>query len=824
MKVFLKFIRKSMTEKKTQFILLLVAVILSSTLVVCSFGLTDVVKSTFTETFTKLFENRDINITAKNSTGLIKLNEVNTDGLKDLLPSLDLNGIYKVDSTKSTVNISAREKKYINKDKIIEGSKEDGIFTNNKAIISKRTADNKNFKLGDKIKVTLNGVEEEFEISNIYATDGPFYGDDTNFTLIVPYKYIADKLNIDGYYTTLRATSINGDAKETSATFNENNKDFDGSELVNKDMMEQATGMITNILMLLSSIVIFLSVIIIFSSFKLIVTERIPIIGTFLSQGATKFKVAQILIMESFLYGLIGGVLSFFLGSGLIKVIAYYTSPLKEYGIINEAPIMIKYLFISLAFGIGLSVLSSIIPILSIRKLPVKDVILGKYEASYKTNRLRFILGVILLVSGLLIYFLTSNITLGLFLLLFSFVLMMKKIVEVIASLLYLFFRDRAPIIAVAFNNVKSSKELTNSITIMLIAIISVTSITSVSSSLVDVVTGAYDSLRYDLSVTTVSTPLSNNSELIINEVLSKDSRVDKDSIQIMGTQFGNTELFGFPIMGIDEDKYREVDGYLDWENKDMKASYENLKDSREPSVLITKNLNKMFNVSEGDYVTISIGNNELKVKVVGIIDGKLMNNGFFMMMKNSTIRENVGGGRYEQITFKVNGDVDEIKTSLSKSLEKYDVRITSLKEQKENNLENNAMLINIISIFSGLAVIIAAFGLLNNMGISYLNSKKTLALLTSLGLSKGNKNRLLIYQGLIVVFFVGLLTIPFSLVVTGIMSELIKGLNIPFDIFFDISSMPTIILSLTFVTVLSTLPTLFKGKKLSVMEELKYE
>lgn len=824
MKVFLKFIGRSMTEKKTQFILLLFAVILSSTLVVCSFGLTDVVKSSFTETFTKTFENRDVNITATSKTGLIKLSEINLDGFDNLLPSIDLKGIYTADSLKSTVSISAREGKYINKSNILQGDFNENDFTSNKAIISKRTSDNKNLNIGDKIKINLNGAEEEFEISYIYASDGPFYGDDSNFSIIIPYSYLSNKLNIDGYYTSLIANSSNGNAKESAETFNENNSEYKSSELVNEDMIDMATSMITNVLMLLSSIVIFLSVIIIFSSFKLIITERIPIIGTFLSQGATKFKIGQILILESLLYGVIGGFFAFIFGSGLIKVIAYFTSPLRDYGIVNKAPISIRYLGIALVFGVVLSILSSILPILSIRKLPIKEVILGKYEASYKTNFIRFILGVILLAVGIILYFTNDNKAVSLIILLVSLVFMMKKIVEFIASILYLFLRDKASILAIAVNNVKASKELMNSITIMLIAIISVTSITSISASLIDVITGAYDSLRYDIGVSVVSTPLNNSSEKVINEVLKKDSRIDINSIQIMGNQFGHTDTVGFPIMGIDTDKYRDLDGYLDWESEAMKSAFLNFEAETTPAVLVSKNVNSILNAEVGDTIKVQIGNQEVNLKVSGIIDGKLMINGFFIMMKNSDIVNLTGGSRFENICFNVNGDIDEIKKDLAKTLEKYDVRIKTLEDEKNKGLENSKLMVNILSIFSALAVIIAAFGLLNNMGISYLNSKKNLALLTSLGLSKTHKNRLLIYQGLIVVFFVSFLAIPFSYIITAILSKVIQDLNVPFDIAFDIKSMPAIILSLVVVTLLSTIPSLFKGKKLSVVEELKYE
>ena len=68
----------------------------------------------------------------------------------------------------------------------------------------------------------------------------------------------------------------------------------------------------------LLTIVILLSAVIISSSFKLIIVERMPVIGTFFSQGATKKNIIFVLLTESSLFGILGGVLAFLIGVGAI--------------------------------------------------------------------------------------------------------------------------------------------------------------------------------------------------------------------------------------------------------------------------------------------------------------------------------------------------------------------------------------------------------------------------------------------------------------------------------------------------------------------------
>ena len=50
-----------------------------------------------------------------------------------------------------------------------------------------------------------------------------------------------------------------------------------------------------------------MSIFIIYSSYKVITLDRLPVIGTFRSTGATQKMVTGILLLESLLYGCVGG-------------------------------------------------------------------------------------------------------------------------------------------------------------------------------------------------------------------------------------------------------------------------------------------------------------------------------------------------------------------------------------------------------------------------------------------------------------------------------------------------------------------------------------
>ena len=75
-------------------------------------------------------------------------------------------------------------------------------------------------------------------------------------------------------------------------------------------------------LYLMTIMVLFISVFIIYSTFKVITTERLPVIGTFRSIGATRKMTDIILIGESLLYGIVGGILGVLTGMGVLYLIA----------------------------------------------------------------------------------------------------------------------------------------------------------------------------------------------------------------------------------------------------------------------------------------------------------------------------------------------------------------------------------------------------------------------------------------------------------------------------------------------------------------------
>lgn len=99
-----------------------------------------------------------------------------------------------------------------------------------------------------------------------------------------------------------------------------------------------------------------MSVFIIFSSYKVITLERLPVIGTFRSIGASEKTTTKILLLESLIYGITGGLLSIPLGYGILKLILNGLGESLSMGI--EIPMVVSPLNILLSCTVAVAVLT----------------------------------------------------------------------------------------------------------------------------------------------------------------------------------------------------------------------------------------------------------------------------------------------------------------------------------------------------------------------------------------------------------------------------------------------------------------------------------
>lgn len=822
MRIFLTYIIKSMLEKKSRLILILTAIILSSGLLIGSLAMVEVASDVLVKSQREVSENKDIHIYYDKGNGGFKLNQIKEIGVQNLLPQI-VYGVTYGDKDEIQITIYGREKDYIDK-KILLNEEALEKLKNKACIISVRAAQDQHLKVGDQIEVKINNAKTKLKIIGLTNGNGIFYSDKAdNFTMLVDYDFLASQLGMNGKYNSVMAD-------KTEATINESIQKFEAAHTklearpVYSDYNDYTNQMMMPLYFMLI-IIICMSIMIIYSSFKLMITERLAIIGTFLSQGATKEVVKSILYLESILYGLIGGGGGVLLGIGITIVTTYFMSPLKEYDIIEKANINEMYLLIGLLFAVFLSVVSAIIPIQQIRQLQVKTLILKqtKEEKGFKWQKC--LIGIIFIGTAYFINTLKGEITIslspiGYLLSIIGVIMTFPTILIKISIYLFNFIKRRYPILGIALNNVGTSKVLIDNIKLMFFAMLVVVTIQSASTGVMGHISEAYEKLVYDLNI---SIPRDKEKAEVVKKIIKGDPDVIDATYQEGYEYEGKIDNEMFGVLGVDAGRYQAYNQYFDWDTYD--EVFERFKDGNVHGAILSTQVAKATGLKAGDYFELEVGQKKAGFEVTGLIDGKLYWGNVFVIIKNEAFNElyrlKVPNGA--NCRTRVTGEV--VKKRIEKEVNEKGGHITTFTENCQADLDSNAQLFLILNIISIMAIVISSLGILNNISIGFIQRKKSMVVLSSVGMSTQQRTEMLIIESLLTTLWPALIIYcfaPLNMQITSKLMSLMMNMQIPIE--FNTQMMPKLIIMAMVIMLFATLPIINQNHKFRIVEELKYE
>jgi len=843
MKVFLKYVLKSMSEKKGRFLLLIVAISISTALLVVSTGMIDIILDSIVSPQLQAVESKEIVIRATDESSYFYSDEgINVSGIDEnsMLKELYIEGnivdnVDTEDETMLKVTVHGRDKKYVNDDIITQGKLED--FDGGACIISERIADERNLDVGDTLDIIIGGMTRNLKIIAISGAAGVFYNDSsTSLAIIVPYEYLSKDLGVEGKYDLILANSAEETVQEGIDQFNETNSLFTAEKIYDEEAIQQQLMSFKAVLYCMLLVVVIMSSIIIYSSFKLIITERLSTIGTFLSQGATVGKVKFILYLESFTYGLWGALFGNILGIIGLHIINRVVSPLKDYGIYSKVVIEPYYILLGTLFAVILSIISAALPVRRISKLQVKDIILNDVRISKSIGWKKFMMGTALIIVSVAAYLIVKD-NLGVYAALLvvtsltGIILAYPKLIGLLSGLLYRVLRGKSKNVIFAINNLRTSKILLGNISLIIISLVSIITITSFGSSIISVVTEAYTGLNYDIEVNNISTIRENTDESTAASLVKdlKKIGIKEEQINLINSQYGdmyNPETnndIALSVIGINPDTYIQYNQYLKLDKSEYSQFIKDFKKD-EAGVIITTVLSKLIDKKVGDSVQITCNGLKQSLNISGIINGKLYNNSYFILIKNNTMKERYGIVSANTITFSTVMDLDATLAKLKPILREVGASAITRDEMCRINLKNNEMVVNALSIFSYMAIIIAALGIVNNVSISFLQRKSEFAVLASVGMENGGRTKILFVESVASVTWAMLITSLYSILELKLLTILMKSIGLDMAISLNYKMLPMIYLITLAIVLIATIPVYFKSRKLSIIQELKYE
>lgn len=606
--------------------------------------------------------------------------------------------------------------------------------------------------------------------------------------------------------------------------FNDGHKENNivASQTYDEKSLEQQLNMIRMPLFFMLGIVLLMTTFIIYSSFKLIIIERLSVIGVFLSQGATKGGIIKILLRESLAYGVIGGIIGDLIGAGLTFLISYFANPLKEYGVEATTELYIPYFVIGFLFAVVLSVASTLIPILSIRKLPVKDVILNTISTSNKITIKSFIVGMVFIVITIILHFLGPKFNYvtslpAIFIGFIGIIVVIPKLVDIICYPLVRALRNVSGLSMISFNNVRTSRVLINNIRLIVVSVIAIVMITSLSVSITEVVQGAYDGMNFDVMVSGNSN-FSKNIDEIVNGY--KDADTIHANGMIMANLDGDTTK-SLNLAYLDPEKYKTFENYTVF--KDKVKQLDELK-SHEDGIIISKQMSLRYSIKQGDTITLSTDDKKETFKVLSIFNAKMMDNGNYNLISTQAALKHFDVKYSSQYFISTKVPAKQAKKTLEKKLKGLGVSIITKAEMAKTNKDNNKIMTNVLGIFSYITMVIGAFGIIGNVSISFIQRKKDIAVISSAGLSRGGRGYMILLESVFQALIGTLIALLAALGINFCLEDVFKFLTIDLEIRYPYESIGTIVIAVMALMILTSLSTLFKSKKLQIVQELKYE
>ncbi len=821
-----------MMEKKFRSFLIILAIALAGGLFLASSRLSTNIADSYSKLITAVYGDAQITIypNEDSPTSYISLSQMNKfeDITEAVVPTMGAGFEYKKTGEQESTYISIQgynmeDYLAINTLEVMEGSIED--FQGAKFILSKKGAEQLGLSIGDELTADLNG-KRRLTLAAVVDNKGMFTQEQGYIQALMPFDTLSKY-----FQTNSRASQIfiknnkEVPVDEAIASIQEAYPKYTVERVFEPEKLEESLSQITTPFLLMTFIVMFMSAFIIYSSFKVIMLEKLPVVGTFRSVGATKQHMNAVLLMESIFYGIIGGIGACFLGKGGLYLLSNLMVSLMGDGVEISAKIPIDVYITTFMIGLIMAVVSTILPIMSVSKISLKDIILNNRPHKSRKYLRGTIIGVGLIILGFVvcrsfkgnIAMLTT--TLGMFVVIFGIIKVLPMFVLYMAQIIGIIFRCIFGNIGeLASKNIKKNSSVLNSITLITIGISILFAISTMSQNMTDQVLDFYKStFKCDILATVWECDdqilrIMKRNENITNTIEVMDLYLEVEefnntSISIEGIQ--TTQMSPYIVYNIEGDEHELL---------------QELQEGR--NIILGDVLKNKYNLQVGDMITIKFDRVDKQYKIIGFMD-TLWNNGFMSLVPMKYIKHDTGKKTYDTIFFstKEGVDAEEVCAQLTDSLAGItSSRIMTVDQQAQNNKEENASIMSMISVFAILAMVIGVVGVINNLMISFIERRQNIAMLRSVGMSKWQVLKMIFIEGLgsgVIGAVGGLIG---GVLTCKTMDYILKAMDMPIDIEIVPALFITYFLGGMMITVVGSIIPARGSSKLNIIEAIKYE
>lgn len=824
MKIILKYIFTNVKERKTRTAVMLLSILLSTTLLFVSFSIG------------ASYENAQRKM-ARGMAGSATLSVSRADGGIDfsVLPELssisasvgmlESSALYHENGYYETIDLIAADLtqlNQINPPRLANGG-EITDFTGNQVILPDRFTSKYGMKAGDTITLQIGGQPITLEVAEIAAYDTVFLRHTRGATALLPLSTLSELLGKTDGYTEILIEPAGGTTtaelkNELAAALPDG--EYKVSEVVNEAQIIANARQKSMPFFLISFFSLTMSVFIIYSSYKVITLDRLPVIGTFRSIGATQKAMTHILLLESALYGVMGGLIGIPVGTVVLKLILQGMGQSLSQGI--EIPIVISPFSIIFSFAVAVvvSLLSAWLPVRRASRLPIKDVVLGNVEEKHIPRRfivgagvVLFVISVILpkLASGNMLYLAGGFSLLGLIAATILIVPLLTNLISV--GLEYFYGAVLGNEGRLAARNMRDNKNTSQNITLLFISISAVIAITVVGNF-----------------VTTYVSDVFNGAELqgFADGYMEPDfvERVkDMDGIEKVLPVFvyeNRMQADGMTFSRL------EATDNLEWYSSMLALHYTEkgmeekavLAFDGERAILLSESCMERTGFDIGDTLSLNCGTGQNDYLVVGSFKSRATD--VEALISSTYAVSDFDASAYDFLAYTA-ADPDAIMVQIRDLFGETSNWSRTVEEFNTDALSTVGAFLRPMHSMTYFILLLAAVGIINNLLINYIQKRRSIAMYKSVGLSNRQNMKMTLIEGFssgligaIIAIFVSYMEIQTIFLVAGPKISMVPELDAV--TFLTAGGMGMI------VTLLGSVVPIFKCRRMKLVEEIKFE
>ena len=831
MKSVIRYLRKSLWDKKMQTLLVLFSIAASSSLIFANEGFQRTCEYMFYKADTRHAGSADFLITPKEedkAISMVDIRKMKVDDTFEYAAAFIKTDILYTPDSENSYDTYYFHAYGVNLDDFMKYNpfsffrKSEETFSGRKVILGKEYAEKNNLDTGDNMNLEYSGEAYQFEVAGIAEKEGVFLRELADGgAMLIPYETMRDLWGLEPnlIYTKLRnPETISNKWKELQTTY----KNLNTELTIDKELIRGETNTYVMPFRISAIAVLFMSIFITYGGFSMICEDRVSSVGIIRSLGITKVKMNFLLLMENICMGILGGAGGCLMGIGVLRFIQsiYFSNP-QNFG--TAAPLLfgIKEIGYTLGTAVCISILCGIVPIRKLSAKPLKEIMLQRPEQKlFKKTGMWAVGTVVLLVcvagAGRMKISWTGMVTGAIIatLLLVSLVMISPMILRLLGILL---IKCNAPCeMILGVRNVMDNKVLFNNFRLFSVMIAIVAFMVTIFESLSFDMHDAYQT-KY---LYHVQTQLKEAQEGDYDKMMSVDGitaiapyNAEYDAMEMKSGTFMNG------IFGIQDESF--FDFYAVNEFEEAQDAIRSL--GKGNYIITTKIMESKFGLRPGDTMILKCKDRKVEFVISGFVD---TNNGIghVAYISQSSFKKLTGTDNYRYYAIKGEQTAPQMKKNIKRVFQKNILSIETNQEQELANADKVDSIFKSINTYTYFAVLVGIVGIINQIAGGYIERKRSLALYRCIGMSKKSMSHMILTEA----FVIGVIGSGMGISVAILMMQNIP--NLVGMLWGNVKIHPAIIeigimsfVGIAALFLVSLLP-LRATSKISILESMRYE